>query len=213
VFLGAGSAGSGSAYAEQTISAGTGIAVTPGASGITITNVGAGSVGAVVLVSEVVTSGSQASVTFSSISATWRDLIVVVRGRSAVAALNDEIRMQFNSDTASNYWTQLFDYDNGASGAIPVNETSVRIGIMTGNTGTANTSSMSEARIGDYRGTTFEKATIATSSAQWGASNSTMYGRLAAGHWRSTAAITSVKVFPGTGPFLDGTVVSLYGSY
>lgn len=39
-FLGSGSAGSGSAYAEQTISAGTGIAITPGASGITIAATG-----------------------------------------------------------------------------------------------------------------------------------------------------------------------------
>lgn len=166
---------------------------------------------ALTLISEVVTSGSQASVTFSSIAAIYRDLVVKVRGRSAVAAANDELRMQFNGDTGSNYYTQLADAVNTSAGATLVNETSMRVGLMTGDTATAGMASFSEVDIGDYRGTTFEKATIGRSSAQWGTAGSANYYRATGGHWRSTSAITSVKVYPGAGPFKDGTVVSLYG--
>src|SRR5258706_674206 len=66
-------------------------------------SIGAGAISAEALISEVVTAGSQASVTYSSIPATWRDIRVVVRGRGDTAAVNSNLLLQFNGDTGANY--------------------------------------------------------------------------------------------------------------
>jgi hypothetical protein len=219
-FLGSGSAGSGAAYAEQTISAGTGISITPGASGITITNVGAGSVGALVLISEVVTSGSQSNVTFSSIPATWRDLVVRVRGRVTNSSADAFIMMQLNADTAANYDYTFMDqfgpgpgatnYDPGQS----MGASSIAIGLLAGATATANRSGGFEAVVFDYVGTTFNKSGTSLSSNTWGTAASSQSVTAIAFDWRSTAAVNSAKIFPNSsGAFVDGTVVSLYGHF
>ncbi len=53
------------------------------------------------LISEVTTSASQASVSFTSIAATYRDLEVHVRGRGTQSATLIDMRMRFNNDTAA----------------------------------------------------------------------------------------------------------------
>jgi hypothetical protein len=55
------------------------------------------------LISEVITSGSAASVTFSSIPSTYRDLIISFVGRTNVAANDDALMLRFNGDAGGNY--------------------------------------------------------------------------------------------------------------
>ena len=57
-------------------------------------------------------SATTASVTFSSISGAYTDLVLVCN--SKLTTSNTQIRLQFNGDTASNYSTIIL-YGDGAS--------------------------------------------------------------------------------------------------
>lgn len=195
-----------------TITAGTGISVTNGAGTITVTNVGAGSVGAEVLISEVVTSSSQASVTFSSIPATWRNLRVIVNGRGDTAASTVNVLLQLNGDTGANY-DYMYSQAPAGGSIQAVAATSAIIGNVSGSTAPANVASGTDAVIYNYIGTTFQKYIWQQSGVKAANTVANMFVETGAAWWRLTAAITSVKIFPSAGNFVDGSVVSLYGHY
>lgn len=176
--------------------------------------VAAASVSAYALISEVTTAASQASVSFTSIPATYRDLLVVVRGRSNVAATTDDVLLQFNADTAANYDREVFKYVNAtltAAGAVA--QTSILVGSISGSTATAGRRGAIEAHILDYRGTTFDKQVITEFSFCAGTAAGDQGVGKNGGNWRSTAAVTQTDVFPAGGTWNDDSIVSLYGRW
>ena len=165
-----------------------------------------------VLISEVVTSGSQTSVTFSSIAATYRDLIVVSRGRGTTVANSTAVLLRFNGDTGSNYdYETISGAGTTATVAEALAQTSIRFGNMAAASAGASIADVSEVVIGDYRGTTFQKSVVSRYGIKIGTSTGNIGHSTLSGWWRSTAAITSVVVFPSAGGFVNGSVVSLYG--
>ena len=146
---------------------------------------------------------SQASVTFSSITGTYTDLILVVDGETNSA--NTNILLEYNSDTGSNYSvTILFGTGSTAGSARVSNDTAANLGRLGD-----NNRSNSIMHIFNYSNTTTFKTGIgrfnvvsATENAQLGAKVSL---------WRNTAAITSIKVKLSTGNFDSGTTFTLYG--
>lgn len=171
--------------------------------------VGGAGGGALELISEVVTSASQADVTFSSIATTWRDLEIVVRARGTGAATQVNLRVQFNGDTGANYsWSLLAGSGSAAASGSASGLTSIeRLVDFPGASATANAAGTAHLIIGDYRGTTFFKNVVATV----GARQATDKSGVGVGEWASTAAINAVKLFWNTGNFVDNSVVSLYG--
>lgn len=165
--------------------------------------------GAMELISEVVTSSSQATVSFSSIATTWRDLIVIVRGRGTNAATNVEVRLQFNGDTAGNY-DQCVQTNQGVP-AITYATTSIWAGYLTGSTAPSNTPSSSVIEVPNYKGTTFNKTTLSQVGVQLSTTGTNIFSGHGYGQWRSTSAINAVLVLLSAGNFVDGSVVSLYG--
>ena len=139
-----------------------------------------------------------ASVTFSSIPATYTDLVLVLQGTSTV---DDTIMMQLNSDTGSNYsWTQIgSDPGSGAFSSRASSVASIRIGY--GNTAQGN----HIAQIMNYSNATTYKTNLSRSNK---AASDT---RAIVGLWRNTAAITSVTVIQTGGSFSTGFTFSLYG--
>jgi hypothetical protein len=171
-----------------------------------------GAGGSVSLITETVTSGSQASVTFSAIAATYRDLLVVVRGRHNTAATTVDIFLRFNADSGANYhYQQHHSYGTGIVAAQQVTQTQAKIGNLPGNSATANYAGTIQLRIGDYRGTTFYKSVVAQWANSYGSGGFTQGVGVNAGLWASTSAITSVEVRGDADYFVDGTVISLYG--
>lgn len=149
------------------------------------------------------TLGSAASsITFSSISSAYTDLrlVVTVKASSAGAAL---ARLQFNSDTATNYsYTRL-----GGDGATA---TSAR----TSNNDTLGTGAGSVPASGiglytfdifSYAGSTYKTALVSQSTDANG--SGTVY--TAVGLWRSTSAINSINIGLLNGD--TGTTATLYG--
>jgi hypothetical protein len=138
--------------------------------------------------------GSQATVTFSSIAATYTDLFLVIGGAASSA---QGMFLYFNNDTASNYSRTLV-YGNGTS---PVSSSSADHKVL--EIGTAI--STITASVMNYSNTTTFKTTLSRGGS---AANLTI---AEVGLWRSTAAINRIDVTTGTGTMNTGTVLTLYG--
>jgi hypothetical protein len=192
--------------AIEEISVGTGLSLSSG------TLSASGSAGALTLISEVVTSGSQANVTFSSISSSYRDLVLVVRGRGTASAGAVTVRAQFNTDTGSNYQHEQLRYAGTANSiGQTTGESAITMEEIPAGTATANYAGWVEARIYDYRGTTFYKVVGGRVGGHLAASANTNEINMFSAQWNSTSAINEVKVLLSSGNFVDGSVVSLYG--
>ena len=139
-----------------------------------------------------------ASVTFSSIPADYRDLVLVIGGK---ATGNENAELRFNGDSGSNY----------------TNIRAIGTGGSTVSDSATATSTQRAARIGsgqstvimqimDYSATDKHK-TVLTRSMQ-----STDAVHMGAARWANTSAITSVEVFVSANAYDTGTAMSLYGS-
>lgn len=157
------------------------------------------------LIAEVVTSGSQASVAFATIPATYRHLKLLVNGRGSAAVASSRIHVQFNGDTGSNYDWKFFVDGGAASGAA---QTASVVGEITGGTAPASYPGGCATTIHNYGATVFFKSYQGTGLTRI---VSNTFPDVAGGYWKSTAAITSILVFLNSGNFIDGSVVSLYG--
>lgn len=141
-------------------------------------------------------SGSTNSITFSSISSSYTDLIIVVGGQQASPA---SAYVRFNSDTGTNYsFTRLSGNGSTAASERNTNMTSATCGVLYAEQYTWI------IQIMNYSNTTTYKTLLSRSNS---ANNVvTAYASL----WRSTSAINSVTVLADTN-FNSGTVLSLYG--
>jgi hypothetical protein len=141
---------------------------------------------------------SAASVTFSSISGSYTDLIIVNSGTSSG---DTSYKLQFNGDTGSNYsTTYLYGDGNSTTSGRSSNANSIvamsRSGTTTGN-GTT--------QIMNYSNTTTNKTVIG----RGGTAAAIVIE--AVGLWRSTAAITSIVITPESGTIDAGSTFTLYG--
>jgi hypothetical protein len=169
--------------------------------------------GATALITETVTTGSQPTVTFSSIPATYRDLVIAVRGRGTNASVDVQLGLLMNGDTGTNY-DNLGGYVGTAAWAANfsnVAQTKLLLSYFPAASAPANWAGFAQIEIANYRGTLFHKPVMSTGHDFWNTAVSGMFRWFTSGQWRSTAAITSLTVSLSAGAFLDGTVVSLYG--
>ena len=146
------------------------------------------------------TLGSNASdITFSTIPSTYTDLVLVVNGYLTV---DDNVFLQFNGDTGSNYsFTILRGDGSSATSTRDSNKTLLFLGgILT--TATGNTISS----IQNYsNNTTYKTVLTRTNGVTSGATQARV------GLWRDTSIITSVKVGVASGNFVAGATFTLYG--
>ena len=145
-------------------------------------------------------SGSTADVTFSSIAGTWTDLRVVCH---VTASPDNDLNVTINSDTGSNY-SRTVIYGNGstvaserssnasklvADGLMFIDDSEYSIYVL---------DFMSYSNANVYK-------TVLVSATRAGRGVEKVVGL-----WRSTSAITSIKLFADSGNFTNG-VISLYG--
>lgn len=141
-----------------------------------------------------------ATVTFSTISGSYTDLVLVFSGKNG-SGVNYEIETQLNSDTGSNYsWTQIRGDGSTASSARASSGTNFRLFY------TENTMGNAIVNFQNYSNTTTYKTYLTRS-------NSPSYAVEAiVGLWRSTNAITSISMtVAGGGQFQSGSTFTLYG--
>lgn len=139
-----------------------------------------------------------ASVTFSSISGAYTDLVLIIAGVQSVA---DNPYVQFNSDTATNYSRTQLSGD-GSSASSSRNSNNAKIIFTGGDLSTFN----AILNIQNYANTTTYKTVLIRSNS---ASDRTA---AAVGLWRSTSAITSLLIANNSAnTFAAGSTFTLYG--
>lgn len=181
------------------------------ASNVTITGASGGTPSEE-LITETALVGTAASVSFTSIAGSYRDLRVVVRGRGDKAATFVEVRLRVNNDSGSNYDFESIVFNNTTSSSGGTAATTYGfLGWIEASTGPASAGSTCEARIYDYASTTFQKHFNASAGVKTGTAAGNFFSHRGDLWWRSTAAINRVDVFPDSGNFIAGTVVTLYG--
>jgi predicted DNA binding protein len=139
-----------------------------------------------------------ASVTFSSISGSYTDLILVADTVNATGA--DNFLLNFNSDTGSNYSvTRLNGNGSAAASSRATNQTVLQCGEV------YSTRSTTIVQILNYSNTTTYKTTITrqNTAANTVAANVNL--------WRSTAAITTILISTSSYNFSAGSTFTLYG--
>lgn len=151
-----------------------------------------------------VTLGANAStVTFSSIPQTYTDLILIV---SAAGTATNDPYLRVNSDSGTNYsYTTLTGNGTNASSARATNQTTISINYF----GSDSTTLGNNARVIEflnYSNTTTYKTILAR-----GGRGNTDGLALMVNLWRSTAAISSIVYYPGSGSLLSGSTFNLYG--
>lgn len=149
------------------------------------------------------TLGTAAStVTFSSISGSYTDLVLVCNLGASNSA--QDFKIQFNGDTATNYSVTLMR-GTGAS-AISNRETNIAY-IYLDYTGVTQNVVQSQYNVNimNYANTTTYK-TILSRRSDVGFST-----EAGVGLWRNTAAITSMNVSMTSGNLIAGSTFTLYG--
>jgi hypothetical protein len=150
--------------------------------------------------------GSSATITFTSISSAYTDLILIA-GNVATTSGVPNIAMTYNNDTASNYSSTLLEGNgSSASSARRSNFSSINEGNAI-SLGGSNPSTVIY-QIMNYSNTTTNKTCLIRSNEP-----STTYPGVGAvvGLWRSTAAITRLDLNLGAGNFSSTSTFTLYG--
>jgi hypothetical protein len=155
-------------------------------------------------------STSAADITFTSIPATYTDLVVIVFARSVATETQVAgfIRVGNGSiDTGSNYSrTRLLGNGSTASSARGSNLSNIPFDSITGANAAADVFSTTIIQINNYSNTTTNKTFLMRSNEPG------TFLTVAVGLWRSTSAINQVRIYGDNSANLAaGTTITLYG--
>jgi len=169
---------------------------------------GAGGLGAPLgynsIASTIVGSGGASEIVFSLIPGTYKHL--QVRGIARNDTTNGNVGVQFNSDTAGNYSDhQLYADGSGYASYATTSATYMQAGNMPAN---ANYFSTHIIDILDYASTNIHKTIKVLHGYDTNGGGLIQYF---SGNWRSTSAITTVRVFAGNNNFAQYSAFALYG--
>ena len=163
------------------------------------------------LINSNVLSSSAASITFSSIPATYTDLVLRASVRSDAAATVKETEIIFNSDTATNYsFTNVLGL--GSNGTASQQFGTQAYG-WTGKIAAASSTSDTFANVEIYIPSYAASQNKPISSTNMNENNNSIVEATAAVAvlWRNTAAITSILFYPRASNFVSGSSFYLYG--
>ena len=159
-----------------------------------------------------VSAGGAASIDFTSIPATYTDLLVVLSGRGDATVYNNLLR--FNNDSGSNYkWRNLYAFSGSVysenDGAASPENTYIRFGYTNASSMTASSFGSAQAYIPNYAGSSYKS--VSMDGVQESNASTGVGAAFAAGLWNSTSAINRVTITPSTGNFVQYSTAYLYG--
>jgi hypothetical protein len=150
-------------------------------------------------------SGGAAEMEFTSIPATYTDLLVKFCARSTQAATSSSARFELNGSTSSFTGKNL---QGTGSAAQSGNLTSSYLGEISGANATATTFGNGELYIPNYASSNNKSFSIDGTMEN----NATLsYSNLIAGLWSNTAAITSITLYVDSTTFAQYSTATLYG--
>lgn len=159
------------------------------------------------IASSTVGSGGAANIDFTSIPATFTDLClkVSIRGTTNIGA--QVMFVQYNNDSTQSNYSRIRLLGDGSSASSNASSDS-EAAITQGANATANTFSNMEVYIPNYRGSSKKSSSIDFVNET---NATTEYMALYAHIWNNTSAITSVKLIPNGGTFVQYSTAYLYG--
>jgi hypothetical protein len=163
-----------------------------------------------VAIAKTVLTGSQADVTFSAISSTYTDLVLVVSSRTDGGSTT-QMRITLNGNNSAIYsTTYLAGFSTSTASGRLSSTTILRQQFTTSGAGaTANTFGSAEFYFPNYAGST-NKAISATALSENNSASATEMNATA-GLYSSTSAITSIKIDASGTNFVSGSRFDLYG--
>jgi len=152
-----------------------------------------------------ITLGSTAaSVTFSSIPATYRDLVVIMMAKSTRTSNDqDGCFLRLNNDASNHSRVTML-----GSGAGVSSNTESNLGMPLG--GNAAALMVNIIQVMDYSATDKHKTVLVRANTNAPSVSGVVYA--SAGRWASTSAVTSLVLLPEVGPnFAIGSTFNLFG--
>lgn len=155
-------------------------------------------------------SSAASTISFTSIPGTYKHLQIRGIGRAANSVTDENLIIQFNSDTGANYSLHNLYGTGSATGAnASANATVSYFARVSGASSTANIFGVAVADILDYADTNKYKTLRSLSGHD---QNGSGYITLMSGSWRNTAAITTVTIKNDSGSNIaSGSTFALYG--
>jgi len=155
-------------------------------------------------------SAGSASVSFTSIPSTYKHLQLRVFARGTQSVANNYFQVQFNGDTASNYYGAHWlkgdgsSVTAGADGAANV----IYVERMVGASTAASIFSTNTIDLLDYSSTAKFKTLRNLGGFDSNGAGQVLF---TSGLWRSTSAITSISITPSANDFAQYSQFALYG--
>jgi len=154
-------------------------------------------------------SGGQATVSFTSIPATFKHLQLRILGQAADSGGAFNIKARFNSDTGNNYALHRLIGDGSSPTSAGVASTGyARLGVLNSSDFT-NVFSGNVVDILDYTNT--NKYTTTRSLGGYDKNGATGFVMYHSSLWMNTAAITSIELTTDTGNIAQYSSFALYG--
>jgi hypothetical protein len=156
------------------------------------------------IASTLVGSGGASNIEFLAIPSTYTHL--QLRILSFASTADTDVNIQFNTDTASNYaWHRFASLQTSVYADAGLTQS---FGIV-GRTGSGSDMfGVSICDIVDYKNTNKFKTTRGFFGRNSNGTGNVWFG---SSLWRSTSAISSIKIYPASGTFSQYTRASLYG--
>jgi hypothetical protein len=154
--------------------------------------------------------GGSSSISFTSIPSTYKHLQIRGIGRSSDSGGADVTgRLQFNSDTATNYSShRLYGYGSSAGADAATSVAQISFASILANGNTASCFSSVVCDILDHADTNKFKTTRSLTGGDYN-TGGMMF--LTSGNWRSTSAVSSITLFLSSGNWLQYSQFALYG--
>lgn len=147
-------------------------------------------------------SSSASSVTFSSISQLYRDLILIATGTGTG---NVNLCARLNGDSGNNY-ADVYAYGTGSSSVSSADTPYDKMNISAAAYWSTSNPATTTFQVFDYSSTGMHKNGLARSS------NANVAVDMQASRWMNTAAVTSLSVIPSNAnSFAAGSTFAIYG--
>ena len=142
---------------------------------------------------------SASSVTFSSITQDYRDLVLVTTNFAATSTTNYRIRI--NGDSGTNYNRVHIEGDGSTATSFAASGDAQ----IFGQTATTTSSVIHKVEFLDYSATDKHKSVLM----RYGSGDDVVAAQ--ANRWANTAVISSLEIFTGSDSFAAGSTFYLYG--
>jgi hypothetical protein len=150
-------------------------------------------------------SGGAATIDFTSIPATYTDLVLKCSIRQSNASAFSTLQITLNGST-STFTGKYLEGDGSAAGSST--SPARYVGYLNASTSTASTFANTEIYIPNYAGSTNKSFSIDYASEN---NATTSYAGLISNLWSTTSAITSISLVPSVGTILQYSTATLYG--